>query len=72
MKKLLFLTLAFCLSFVTLQAHAQDTDIKNYNNIIYIEPVSVNAGSTHTLSVKMKNSMEVEAFTDIINSFDYV
>lgn len=61
MKKLL-LPLAFCLSFMALQTHAQDTDIKNYNNIIYIEPVSVNAGSTHTLSVKMKNSVEVEGF----------
>ena len=56
MKKLLFLSLALCLSFMALEVRAQDTDIKNFNNIVYIEPVTVNAGSTYTLSVKMKNS----------------
>ena len=62
MKKLLFLSLALCLSFMALEVRAQDTDIKNFNNIVYIEPVTVNAGSTYTLSVKMKNSKETEGF----------
>ncbi len=62
MKKLLFSVLALCLSFVVGNVHAQDTDISSLENIIYIEPVTVYAGSTYTLSVKMKNSVETEGF----------
>ena len=39
-----------------------DTDISQLNNVIYIENVEANAGKQLTLSVKMKNSVEVQGF----------
>ena len=40
----------------------EDTDISQMDNVIYIENVEANAGKQMTLSVKMKNSVEVQGF----------
>lgn len=39
-----------------------DTDITKMDNVVYIENVEANAGKQLTLSVKMKNSAEVQGF----------
>ena len=39
-----------------------DTDITQLNNVVYIENVEANAGKQLTLSVKMKNNVEVQGF----------
>ena len=39
-----------------------DTDISQMNNVVYIENVEANAGKQLTLSVKMKNTVEVQGF----------
>ena len=39
-----------------------DTDISLMDNVIYIENVEANAGKQLTLSVKMKNSVDVQGF----------
>lgn len=39
-----------------------DTDISQYDNIIYVEPIDANAGENVVLSVKMKNAMNVSGF----------
>ena len=41
---------------------AENTDISTLENVVYIEPFSMAAGSQHTLSVKMKNAVAVEGF----------
>lgn len=61
MKKILFSICMFCIG-ITTPLCAETTDISSYDNVIYIEPVSVHAGSQHTLSVKMKNSVSAEGF----------
>jgi len=38
------------------------TDITNLENVIYVEPFTVAANSTYTMSVKMKNAVEAEGF----------
>ncbi len=65
MKKFLFLAMAFCLG-VFSHAEAETTDISSYDNVIYIEPVSVHAGTQHMLSIKMKNSVTAEGFEFIL------
>lgn len=59
MKKLLLLVLSCCMTAVS---NAETTDLSSYDNVIYIEPVSVHAGAQHTLSVRMKNSVSAEGF----------
>lgn len=39
-----------------------DTDISQMDNVVYIENVEANAGKQLTLSVKMKNTVEVQGF----------
>ena len=39
-----------------------DTDISQLDNVMYIENVEANAGSTLTLSVKMKNTANIRGF----------
>lgn len=39
-----------------------DTDIAQYANIIYLLNETATVGSTHTLSIKMKNNFEVNGF----------
>lgn len=39
-----------------------DTDIAKLDNVVYIENVEANAGKQLTLSVKMKNTVEVQGF----------
>ena len=41
---------------------AGDTDISQLDNIIYLEPTEVNAGTTMTLFFRMKNSAAIHAF----------
>lgn len=40
----------------------EDTDISMLDNVVYIENVEANAGKQLTLSVKMKNTVEVQGF----------
>lgn len=40
----------------------EDTDISLMSNVVYIENVEANAGKQLTLSVKMKNTVEVQGF----------
>lgn len=61
MKKLLLSVLSLCMGAMS-PVCAETTDISAYANVIYIEPLSVHAGSLHTLSVKMKNSVSAEGF----------
>ena len=41
---------------------AQATDIETSDNIIYVEPATVDAGTTATLSICMKNSAAIRGF----------
>lgn len=59
MKKVILFAMTFCLG---LTAHAENTDISELENVIYFDPVTVLSGTQHTLSVKMKNSVEAEGF----------
>lgn len=43
-------------------AMAQATDIETSDNIIYVEPATVDAGTTATLSICMKNSAAIRGF----------
>lgn len=43
-------------------AMAQATDIETSDNIIYVEPATVDAGTTATLSICMKNSADIRGF----------
>lgn len=61
MKKLFFSVLSLCIGVIS-PVCAETTDISAYDNVIYIEPLSVHAGSSHTLSIKMKNSVSAEGF----------
>lgn len=60
MKKNLFLT-AVCSCFALL-AKAEPTDISGIENVVYAESMSCSAGSSFTMSVKMKNNIEVTGF----------
>ena len=43
-------------------ATAQSTDIETSDNIIYVEPATVDAGTTATLSICMKNTAAIRGF----------
>ena len=61
MKKILFTTMVLLLG-LSNPMKAENTDISTLENVVYIEPFSMAAGSQHTLSVKMKNAVEAEGF----------
>ena len=52
-------TLAACLG-ISMHAQAENTDVATIDNTIYIEPATATSGKTAVLSVKMKNTVEVE------------
>ena len=59
MKKTILL--AFLCTMATAM-NAENTDISEMDNVVYIEPCSAETGSQYVLSVKMKNSVEAEGF----------
>ena len=59
-KKLLSLLALFAGVFVSV--YAENTDISALETVVYINPVSAEAGMDLTLSVRMKNAMDVEGF----------
>lgn len=61
MKKFILSILTFCCTMV-LSIKAENTNVSSLDNVVYIEPVSIAAGSQYTLSVKMKNAVEAEGF----------
>lgn len=61
MRKVILSVLTFC-SLTATAVHAEDTDISQLENVVYIEPVSISVGQQYTLSVKMKNAVEAEGF----------
>ena len=61
MKKFILSVMMFCCAMV-MPVQAEDTDISTLDNVVYIEPVSIAAGSQYTLSVNMKNAVEAEGF----------
>ncbi len=58
MKKILLSMLAVMATFMT--AGAQATDLSALTDAVYVEPLEAPAGSQQTLSVCMKNSIEVQ------------
>ena len=60
MKTLKLLLLLFSIGI--LGAHAEDTDISNVDNTLYIENVTVEKGTQVTLSLKMKNNLSITGF----------
>ena len=60
MKKI-FIPMLLCLMTAS-TAMAQATDIETSDNIIYVEPATVDAGTTATLSICMKNSADIRGF----------
>ena len=60
MKKI-FIPMLLCLMTAG-TAMAQATDIETSDNIIYVEPATVDAGTTATLSICMKNSAAIRGF----------
>ncbi len=58
MKKILLSILAVMATFMT--AGAQATDLSALTDAVYVEPLEAPAGSQQTLSVCMKNSIEVQ------------
>lgn len=59
MKKIVLLIMVVCCALVT---QAENTDISTIENVVYIEPVIITAGTQYTISVKMKNAVEAEGF----------
>lgn len=59
MKKFFSTILVFC---AALALHAEVTDITSLDNVIYINPITVPAGTQQTLSVNMKNAIVAESF----------
>ena len=45
---------------VSLQAGAEVTDISSLENVVYMEPATLPAGSQQTLSVRMKNTVGIQ------------
>lgn len=61
MKKLL-LTLVLLSAGFWNRAHADNTDVSNIENVVYITPFTASAGSEIFLSVKMKNTKAIRGF----------
>ena len=47
---------------MAMNIYADNTDISNLDNVVYIEPCTAEVGTEYTLSVRMKNSVEIEGF----------
>jgi hypothetical protein len=60
MKTLKLIMLFFSIGI--LGAYAEDTDISNVDNTLYIENVTVEKGTEVTLSLKMKNNLSITGF----------
>jgi hypothetical protein len=60
MKKLLIPLVMMCLGIVSVKA--QVTDISTIDNVVYLNPVTANAGTQCVLSVKMKNIPSIAGF----------
>ncbi len=60
MKKILLSMLAVMATFMTAGAQATETDLSTLTDAVYVEPQEAPAGSQQTLSVRMKNSIEVQ------------
>lgn len=60
MKRTLFALLALC--GCALEATAQVTDITAIENVVYIDPITAEAGQATALPVKMKNAVPAEGF----------
>ena len=61
MKKTIISLFAICLGMFQ-TANAANTDISTIDNVVYIEPISVAAGSQYIISVKMKNSVTAQGY----------
>jgi hypothetical protein len=61
MKKTLLFAMALFMG-TSISVKAGNTDISTLDNVIYIEPVTAEAGTEVTLSVKMKNKVQAEGF----------
>ena len=61
MKKTIITLFVFCLGMFQ-TANAANTDVSTIDNVVYIEPISVEAGSQYIISVKMKNTVEAQGY----------
>lgn len=61
MKKVLLLALVLFMG-ISARVKAADTDISKLDNVVYISPLTAEAGTTVELSVKMKNKVQAEGF----------
>ena len=61
MKKVLLLALVLFMG-ISARVKAADTDISKIDNVVYISPLTAEAGTTVELSVKMKNKVQAEGF----------
>ena len=61
MKKIFILILMVCLAHVS-NLKAANTDISLLDNVVYIEPISAEAGDQMVISLKMKNSAEIRGY----------
>lgn len=59
MKKIVLSLLALAFA-ATMQVKAEVTDISSIENVVYMDPVTLPAGSQQTLSVKMKNTVGIQ------------
>lgn len=59
MKKLLTVLVALCLGLVT---KAEPTDLSQYDNLVYAQELTAQAGSTATLSIQMKNTVSITSW----------
>lgn len=58
MKKILMIVFV---SMLCMAAKAQTaTDVSTMDNVVYMEPVTIAAGTTQTLSIKMKNTVGIQ------------
>lgn len=59
MKKLLTVLVALCLGLI---AKAEPTDLSQYDNLVYAQDLTAQAGSTATLSIQMKNTVPITSW----------
>ena len=64
MKKVLLLALVLFMG-ISARVKAADTDISKLDNVVYISPLTAEAGTTVELSVKMKNNAYPHLFSCI-------
>ena len=56
---MILVAIAACFG-MSLTAHAEATDVTTVDNTVYIEPLTATTGKTAVLSIRMKNTVEVE------------